>query len=190
MVSAAKEQGRWGTVFGGSAAALVAGGLFLAVMLGGCTTADRPLRYAAGARPATVMTYGGDRFNDAEYEHAWDVRRRVETTFTVPDNFGDADGAHLFAGLHVEVPEGCADRTVRWEVLADGTRIGGGRLRWLRVYEVRSSLRTGGLPDRITLRAQWDGGSGNCPSFTLSWDDPKVYPNADFDFLDPDFYPW
>ncbi|MEV7679838.1 caspase family protein [Streptomyces sp. NPDC088341] len=44
-------------------------------------------------------------------------------------------------------------------------------------------------PETVTLTVRWDGGTGTCPSFALGWDDPGLDREADFNFLDPDFYP-
>ncbi|MET7763815.1 hypothetical protein ABZS71_17995 [Streptomyces sp. NPDC005393] len=75
------------------------------------------------------------------------------------------------------------------EIAADGQRIGQGRLRWLRKYEVPTRMPLNGFPDTITVRAWWDGGTGSCPSFTLEWDDPGLDRKPDFDFMGPDFHP-
>ncbi|NGO43619.1 hypothetical protein [Streptomyces ureilyticus] len=150
------------------------------------TTGDpRDLTYASGTRPQTaVEIHANEHGGSTDFDYAWDVRRRVETTFSVPIRLGGGRSASLEGDLHVEVPEGCADRTIHWEARADGTRIGSGRLKWLRTYDLETGLETEGIPARIRLSAWWDGGTEVCPSFALTWSDPRVRPSVDYNLLD------
>ena len=157
------------------------------------TEEPRDLKYASGARPeVSVALHANEHGGSTDFEFAWDVRRRVETTFSVPGGHGGGRSAWLEGDLHMEVPEGCADRTIHWEALADGMRIGSGRLQWLRTYELKwlqtyelkTGLETEGIPARIRLNAWWDGGTEACPSFTLTWSNPAVRPSVDYNFLD------
>lgn len=164
---------------------------FLVVLIAGyltfvnATDDPRDLTYASGVRPQVeVEVHANEQGGSTDIEFAWDVRRRVETTFSVPGDHGGGRSAWLEGDLHMEVPEGCADRTIHWEALADGERIGSGRLQGLRTYDPKTGLETKGIPARITLSARWNGGTEPCPSFTLTWSNPGVSPSMDYNFLD------
>ncbi|WP_307131588.1 hypothetical protein [Streptomyces aurantiacus] len=168
-------------------------GLLVLVVLGslilveGSTKPSQP-SYRSGSRPVSGSMDDASRFRAGTNKHAWVVRRRMESTFEVVSVFGDGRVEDLEGVLRVEVPGGCADRTVQWSISADGERIGGGLFKWLRKYDVPTDLTVDGKPDEITVEAWWDGGTANCPFFTLVWQSPVLHRDADFDILDPDFY--
>ncbi|MEU5703166.1 hypothetical protein [Streptomyces aurantiacus] len=157
------------------------------ILVGGSMEPSQP-SYRSGARPVSGSMNDASRFHAGTKEHAWVVRRRMESTFEVVSAFGDGRVDDLQGVLRVVVPDRCADRTVHWRISADGERIGGGLLKWLRKYDVPTRLTIDGKPDEITVEAWWDGGTANCPFFTLVWQRPRLYRDADYNILDPDFY--
>ncbi|MEV0038309.1 hypothetical protein [Streptomyces sp. NPDC050804] len=186
MEHASKRGEFWGV----GALGLLACTVFLAINLGSCTTTPLPLEHSDGASPLVESRTVGSRPAARTVDHhLWDVRKRLTSSFTVEQLFGDGEITRLLGHFDISVPPGCADRTVHWEITADGERIGQGRLRWLRKYEVPTELPVHGAPATITVTAWWNGGTGTCPSFALGWDDAGLDREADFNFLDPDFYP-
>ncbi|GAA2612759.1 hypothetical protein GCM10009863_28100 [Streptomyces axinellae] len=117
---------------------------------------------------------GGQEATEHRYL-TWDVRRRAESTFHPggPDRFG-FQGRKLGGELTFSVPHNCADRRIRWEIRADGERVGSGALRWLHTYKVTTDFALDRTPESVTLLMYWDGGGTDCPSFSAEWEDPLV----------------
>ncbi|MGW0710801.1 hypothetical protein ACWD4G_33430 [Streptomyces sp. NPDC002643] len=158
---------------------LVASGLYVWASL------PNELTYSSGARPLRTLrdTEWPDR---PVYDHVWDVRRRVHSTFEVEEGFGSGEAVALAGRMRISVPEGCEDRTVRWELTADNEWIGQGRARWLREYDLPAQVGLHGRPATIGLTTWWDGGTTACPSYALTWVDPKVDREVDIDLPQPD----
>ena len=179
-----------GVWFGGTAGPLVTLGV-LTAFAAGCSATGRQLAYDSGDRPVKqTLSYGG-KFADPVYAYVWDVRRSMDSTFSVPDGFGTGDAKLLSRRLRISVPTGCADRTVHRRLTADGEhRIGRGSTQWLRRYDAAPRPRPHGLrPTTVALEAWWNGGDGDCPSISLTCRDPKLHFEAGPDFVDADFCP-
>ncbi|MFE4173666.1 caspase family protein [Streptomyces sp. NPDC056909] len=164
---------RGGCLFG----VLITLGLLYTVASCEVSTWDVPLRFDSGRKPASVekphySAVSGPR-------HVWDVTERVESTFRPADGDGAADT--LRGDLTVSLPAGCEDRTVDWEITADGARTGHGSLTGKREHLVPVEYGLPRTPETVTLTARWDGGTGSCGDFGLVWNIPRL--TKDFTFL-------
>ncbi|MFB8353372.1 hypothetical protein [Streptomyces niveus] len=154
-----------------------------------CSASALNLSYDSGARPIKATVGRAARFVDPVYEYSWDVRQRIETKFDIPSGFGASELGSLEGSLQVSVPDGCADRTVRWEIAVDGSPFRSGQVRWVHAYDVEIDVPVHSRPRTVTMKADWDGGTESCPSFALTWRDPEIFMRADPNFMHPDFYP-
>ncbi|MGW3952407.1 caspase, EACC1-associated type [Streptomyces sp. NPDC004752] len=136
------------------------------------TFAGIPLTHTTGRAPATAPT--------DEKTYVWDVRDDVTTTFR-PGRAGAVDG--LQGRLSLSVPADCADRTLHWRITVDGVRKGAGDLTGRRSYDVSTDYGLDRTPDRITVDASWDGGTGACSSFGLIWHEPELSRKFDVWFV-------
>ncbi|MFJ9847898.1 caspase family protein [Streptomyces sp. NPDC101150] len=131
-----------------------------------------PLEYDDGREPAAATA--GAR------NYVWDVRHSVVSTFR-PGSARSADG--LRGSLTFSVPAACTDRTLHWQVTVDGHAAGRGTLRGKRNYDVPAQYAVDHTPSKVTVFADWDGGSGSCSTFGLVWHTPEL--SGRFDLLFP-----
>ncbi|MGI5352007.1 caspase, EACC1-associated type [Streptomyces sp. CA-250714] len=139
------------------------------------------LTFSSGREPVTA---NNSTSRVSIYDHAWDVAETMDSTFRpVGGVLGDPDLSGVTSGLEVTVPEGCSDRTVRWQLKVDGKRAKSGVLHGKRKYEIDASIPLTQRPKAVTLQADWNGRSSSCPSFGLKWLDPEL--DVSFDPLFP-----
>ncbi|WP_155056548.1 hypothetical protein [Streptomyces blattellae] len=118
---------------------------------------------------------GGQEATEERYL-TWDVHKRAESSFR-PEGTGrdfGFEGRELRGELSFSVPRDCADRRIRWEIRVDGERAGGGSLRWLHTYTVKTDFAIDRTPDSVGITMYWDGGDAGCPSFSAEWKDARV----------------
>ncbi|CAL9333772.1 caspase, EACC1-associated type [Streptomyces sp. enrichment culture] len=137
------------------------------------------LTYASGRKPASTGAAPDLGSGDGP-RYVWDAETDLESTFR-PEEDDAVD--RLEGGLTVSVPGGCADRTVEWEISADGRRLAHGSLTGEVEHTVPVDLPLDRSPERVTVAASWDGGAGTCESFGVVWEDPRLA--DDFDLV-----PW
>ncbi|MFE0175754.1 hypothetical protein ACFWZ2_25885 [Streptomyces sp. NPDC059002] len=129
-----------------------------------------------GAPPVFRTETGGGQGVSEDRYLTWDVRKRAETSFR-PDGIGRGfgfDGRELRGELTLSVPGNCTDRRVRWEIHADGDRLGGGSTRGRHRYAAKTDFSVDGTPDAVTITLSWDGGDTACPSFGAEWKNARV----------------
>ncbi|MEU9603400.1 hypothetical protein [Streptomyces sp. NPDC048057] len=184
-MSANDRRGAW---LGGCAGLLCVMGI-ITLMAAGCSASALDLSYESGARPIKGTELTGMKYVNHMHEYGWDVRQRIESTFIIPYSFGTSEVGSLDGTLQVSVPDGCADRTVRWEIDVDRAPLRSEQVRWVHAYDVEIDTSVHGRPRTVTIKAEWDGGTESCPSFTLTWQNPKITMEPDPNFMNPDFYP-
>ncbi|MGP3975086.1 caspase, EACC1-associated type [Streptomyces sp. 8N114] len=171
---------------GGMAAgtAIVLGTIFAILYFGWALVAaaeNEGLTFSSGREPVTA---NNSTSRVSIYDYAWDVAETMDSTFRpVGGSLGTPDLSGVSGGLEVTVPEGCGDRTVRWQIKVDGKRAKSGVLHGKRRYEIDASTPLTQRPKAVTLQADWNGGSSSCPSFGVKWLDPEL--DVSFDPLFP-----
>lgn len=131
--------------------------------------------YAGGIRPASkTVNYAGlrsQRANEAS-TFAWDVSRRVETSFTAAFQEGyEEDGRinHVQGTLTVSVPPRCAGKSVEWLITAGDRTISRGGNHHKRSWSQATWHDLDDPSPLIKFTASWDGGAGQCHSFKITW---------------------
>ncbi|MGW0710800.1 caspase family protein [Streptomyces sp. NPDC002643] len=144
-------------LWGGCGILLALGAVIYLVCSAFTAVGDVSLEYDSGRKPASSKS------EDSEQPvFVWDVAERAESTFR-PAETDPTDT--LLGDLTVSVTKECTDRTVHWEITADGVRVNGGSLTGKREHRVALDHEREDTAKKVTLTTRWDGGDTTCGSF-------------------------